>query len=136
MGCGIFCLLLIVLWVRSYWRMDEVQVGRPIVIAVLYSRQGQLAFAKDGILSDWDGGVRIEKYNTQNMTESFVPSFYWHREGERLWAGFPHWFGVPLLTAIAGLPWLRWRVSLRTLLIATTVVAVGLGLLVMMLRGS
>jgi hypothetical protein len=31
---------------------------------------------------------------------------------------------------IATLPWFRWRFSLRTLLIVTTLIAVGLGLIV------
>jgi hypothetical protein len=46
---------------------------------------------------------------------------------------FPHWFAVTLLTTIALLPWSlshRWRFTLRTLLIATTLVAIVLGLIV------
>jgi hypothetical protein len=48
----------------------------------------------------------------------------------------PHWFLILGASTVAIAPWIRWRFSLRTLLIAATVVAVGLGLLVMMLRGS
>jgi hypothetical protein len=46
---------------------------------------------------------------------------------------FPHWFVVLLFTTLAAAPWLFkicWRFSLRTLLIATTLVAVVLGLIV------
>jgi hypothetical protein len=43
---------------------------------------------------------------------------------------FPHWFLVLLSAAFATAPWIRWRFSLRTLLIATTLVAVVLGLIV------
>ena len=51
-------------------------------------------------------------------------------------AGFlcPHWFSL-ITVAIAALPWIRqlsWRFNLRTLLIATTLVAVVLGLAVYM----
>jgi|tagenome__1003787_1003787.scaffolds.fasta_scaffold20336931_2 hypothetical protein len=44
----------------------------------------------------------------------------------------PAWSAVPILAVIVILPWLSWstRFSLRTLLIATTLVAVGLGLIV------
>jgi hypothetical protein len=42
----------------------------------------------------------------------------------------PHWFGASSFASMAGLPFLRWRFSLRTMLIATTLVAVGLGLIV------
>jgi hypothetical protein len=41
---------------------------------------------------------------------------------------FPHLFGVLTACAIGSLPWLRF--SLRTLLIATTLVAVVLGMIV------
>jgi hypothetical protein len=48
----------------------------------------------------------------------------------------PYWFLILLTAAIAAAPWLRWpkRFSLRTLLIATTLVAVVLGLIVAVLR--
>jgi hypothetical protein len=42
----------------------------------------------------------------------------------------PGWVLGGLCVAVAGLPWLRWRFSLRTLLIVTTLVAVVLGLAV------
>jgi hypothetical protein len=42
----------------------------------------------------------------------------------------PHWFFVGLCAGLAAIPWLRWRFSLRTLLIATTLLAVVLGLAV------
>jgi hypothetical protein len=44
----------------------------------------------------------------------------------------PHWFPVLLSAAFAAAPWFRrtWKFSLRTLLIATTLVAVVLGLIV------
>jgi hypothetical protein len=40
---------------------------------------------------------------------------------------FPFWFPVVITMALAAAPWLRWRFSLRTLLVATTLVAVGMG---------
>jgi hypothetical protein len=42
----------------------------------------------------------------------------------------PHWFGILPLAGLTALPWLPWRFSLRTLLIATTLVAILLGLIV------
>ena len=47
---------------------------------------------------------------------------------------FPHWFPIFLLALRAGIPWLRWRFHLRPLLVATTLVAVVLGLIVAVLR--
>ena len=40
----------------------------------------------------------------------------------------PIWFVVAMCGLVAAIPWLRWRFSLSTLLIATTLVAVVLGL--------
>jgi hypothetical protein len=40
----------------------------------------------------------------------------------------PHWFVALLFAALAALPWIRPTFSLRTLLIATTLIAVLLGL--------
>jgi len=42
----------------------------------------------------------------------------------------PYFLLVALSAAAVAVPWLRWRFSLRTLLIATTLVAVGLGWIV------
>jgi hypothetical protein len=42
--------------------------------------------------------------------------------------GIPYWLLVLLTARIATVPWLKWRFSLRTLLIAVTLLAVLLGL--------
>jgi hypothetical protein len=44
----------------------------------------------------------------------------------------PDWLLIFISIAFAAAPWIRWRFSLRTLLIATTLVAVVLGLVVWM----
>jgi hypothetical protein len=48
----------------------------------------------------------------------------------------PHWMLVLLVGGIGTIPWLRFQFSLRTLLIATTLVAVVLGLVVWMSRAG
>ncbi len=58
--------------------------------------------------------------------------FYFKRDPTSLRVDIPYWFGVLIATGIAAAPWLSlWskRFSLRTLLIATTLVAIGLGLI-------
>ena len=47
---------------------------------------------------------------------------------------FPQWCPVLASMILAVIPWLRWRFSLRTLLIATTLVAVVLGIIVWAVR--
>jgi hypothetical protein len=41
----------------------------------------------------------------------------------------PYWSAVVSTAAIATVPWLRWRFSLRSILIATTLIAVVMGLI-------
>jgi hypothetical protein len=52
--------------------------------------------------------------------------------GGVLWV--PHWFPFVITATVAAAPWIRWRFSLRTLLIAMTLVAVVLGTLVWLSR--
>jgi hypothetical protein len=61
-----------------------------------------------------------------HTTLGFYITSGWSRFGLVL----PHWFPVLLTALLATVPWLRWRFSLRTLLIAITLVAVGLGVIV------
>jgi hypothetical protein len=42
----------------------------------------------------------------------------------------PYWCLILISVAFAAVPWIHWRFSLRTLLIATTLIAVVLGLIV------
>ena len=46
----------------------------------------------------------------------------------------PYWFLVLLSAVFAAAPWIRHQFSLRTLLIATTLIAVLLGLIVWLVR--
>jgi hypothetical protein len=46
----------------------------------------------------------------------------------------PHWFVVGIVATLTSIPWLRWQFSLRTLLIATTLVAALLGLIAYAVR--
>ena len=81
------------------------------------------------------------------------PSEKWRKSGgdqwlKHTWGGFyididnagivaPYWFLVSVFATVGTLPWihhLKWRYSLRTLLIGTTLVAVVLGLIVAVLR--
>jgi hypothetical protein len=60
--------------------------------------------------------------------------FIWeYLQSDGFCVAVPHWFLVAIFTTLAVLPWIRHlsrRFSLRTLLIATTLIAVVLGLVV------
>jgi hypothetical protein len=129
--CLIACVLLVVLWVRSYWWMDIVQVraDRAIVSCPGHIRTLGINLAQRF-------GARMLISIQQGLT--FAPPKYSFlgfgyspmTTGE--WITIPDWFPVLLTATLAATPWIHWskRFSLRTLLIATTLVAVVLGLAV------
>jgi hypothetical protein len=142
--CGLACILLIAVWVRSYWTTTY--------IATWY---GQLSLqpgaAELAIMDTSEAGVPVgtvihvsseawiedfqEQVRTYGMT---VRGDHW----SRVWGTFnfqrycilPYWFLTVIFAVLSGAPWLRRQFSVRTLLIATTLVALVLGLVVYTVR--
>jgi hypothetical protein len=130
---AIACVLLVVLWVRSYSCFDSFGI----------SFDGERAYWLGSVV----GELRIAKPMTQrhgfNWKTYGTPAREWvkHETPRRSVLGFsldssriivPHWFSVVVAGAIAGAPWMRF--SLRALLIAMTLVAAGLGVIVYAMR--
>ena len=101
--CGLACVLLIVLWVRSYRAHFDIRL--PWSDHLLCSFRGWMQLLGE---SDPLTGIRRTEFPT------------------------PYWLPTGLAVTSSAVPWLPWsaRFSLRTLLIATTLVAVVLGLAV------
>jgi hypothetical protein len=142
---------IVILWIRSYWRYDW--LGG---MSLKETRPNEFQW-KDGCLIDSANGVLVMLY-AGNVWERTLSLSQFTRswasphlrvtgdEGESAWNGFrakvypsgvfrgsvPHWFSALLMAMAATAPWIKWRFSLRTLLIATTLVAVVLGLAVAM----
>ena len=132
MGWGVICVLLIVVWVRSYWWYDirgyystfgslslESQHGKVEVYSAIGRALGG-GFA-GGTVYDKDSknGPRLERWG---FSHSLLQPF-------DCYIAMPHWLPALLLAISAAAPWIRWKrqYSLRTLLIAMTLVAVVLG---------
>ncbi len=148
--CGIACVLLIALWVRSQRSVD-------------------LFFAPIGgkwclMMGSIPGACGVSIVNNSGSpvdpvwrSESTTSDKWWNEMGKngrpfssRVWGGFlyahkssntgiiiPYWFLIPVALCLSAIPWipqLRFRFSLLTLLIATTLVAVVLGLVVWLAR--
>ncbi len=138
---GVAAVVLVVLWVRSYWRADGA-FGRAYQQTSLSisSIRGKLLI--ETIQSPIIIGWKFLSFPSESKDD---PSF-WAKTHfgfgilDRPLLGriyiFPHASLLVLFAAFTTAPWLPWwrrptgRFSLRTLLIATTLVAFGLGLIV------
>jgi hypothetical protein len=135
--CFVACVLLIALWVRSYWYVETVLCKlSDDVLVYAGSAPGVLGFRilPEESVEPWI----VYKQSTEKWLKSVRDRWL-----EQTWGGFhididnaaimaPYWFWCVIPVTIAAAPWLRWsnRFSLRTLLIATTLVSVILGLIV------
>ena len=136
--CGIACMLLILLWVRSYWRRDRL-AGQFTSARAFHvdSFVGRLAMSWR-VRPQGVAPVRTE-FSTYNDPEGFwnrnenILGFHIEGDPGITFVSMPFWFLVVLTSSLCYLSWLPWRFSLRTLLIATTLVALLLGLTVYIL---
>jgi hypothetical protein len=134
---GLLAVLLIVLWVRSYRWVTNIQVpdvfGRDYQLVL---SQGTMSFSS-GINDEFSSALIHHYHHLTNDYNYFsghpeYKQFLFRAYAPRksVWLIFPYWFAVTILLTLGSLPWYGGRFSLRTLLIATTLVAVGLGLIV------
>jgi hypothetical protein len=134
---GLVAMLLCVLWVRSYWYWEgiELQKQKLGMVAKVYSFDGLLGFDKSYPLSDWTFG-HVSIFSEPNRLQDGYHFFSW-LTGSFFGVRFPHYFGLFLVGALSAIVWLPLpfkRFSLRTLLIAATLIAGILGLAVWSLR--
>jgi hypothetical protein len=144
-GWGVVALLLCVLWVRSYSGLEAhvFRLSQNLRVA-LVSEVGEVGIA-----------IKIANANSNSVLAALgsdsayplpVPPKYRQPAHRRIFvqnqevyswkSSIPYWLLVTDCVAITIAPWLGRRFSLRTLLIATTLVAVVLGLLVWMSRAE
>ena len=141
-GCGIGYLLLIALWVRSYsWNdISYCPLSATPRMLMVYSFRGRATIAAVVWHKDEPGPTgwgwesefvaRFVPPEEEEEEEEPDPLFEYHILKYGGYTRFLHWFAILIAGAASVAPWFRWRFSLRTLLIATTLVAVVLGLTV------
>jgi hypothetical protein len=134
---GLVAVLLVALWMRSYWWCDNVigPLGATRSFFVWSDRgrfgigvvpQRLRSLANGGPWASghaWLGDLSPRDYGFTPWLPSWATENY---------VAVPTWSLVLLIGAIAAATWMHWsmRFRLRTLLIATTVVAALLGLIV------
>jgi hypothetical protein len=155
--CCIACVLLIALWVRSCWRFDQFIQRISAADYVGYSSgKGRFVFGRtnDPLIqaafpqkwtrrgfpfSEWDAALNgpmaffpatvpgPDKIEIIRLPQFSTHPFLTKPGTVYTEVVMPYWLPIFSTVALAAIPWLRWRFSLRTLLIATTLIAVGLG---------
>jgi hypothetical protein len=132
--CLLFCAASTGLWVRTQYSCDTVH--GPIQGAcsfVVTSRQGGLGFGcHTDFLETWDWHT-LPPHTLPSATykSALVVELYRSPAKDFFVVRFPYWFLIVVAATCAAASWFNrlWRFSLRTLLIAATVVAVVLGLI-------
>jgi hypothetical protein len=148
--CGIVCLLMVLLWLRSYSYEDRLAQGTSSRLFRIYSWNGRLAFEQ--IHPDRNPKIRrsgVGPIILKDLSSSrFINSDPITGSGTFLGddrVGFgrldqdistsvfvPYWFPVLVAAICTVLPWVPWsrRFRLRTLLFATAIVALLLAAIV------
>jgi len=122
--------LLVALWVRSFVVCDSLSINSGHRIASL---GGALFFDGNFVIS---GGKLTATQRRLFGYEIQCVSLDWKKVRQGAGSGpcVPYWIVVLAASTLSTPFWVRWRFSLRTLLIATTLVAAVMGLIVYAIR--
>jgi hypothetical protein len=137
MWWGILCVLLVVLWVRSYTNPRGRTVAFGTRLIAFVSSRGRFCAEvvpsrnlppEENDIQQLRAQYHLRALQILNLAQSGTNFFGFARKGNAV--EVPHWFPVLVSSTFAAAPWIRWKFSLRTLLIATTLIAVVLGVVV------
>ncbi len=139
---GVVAVLLIALWIHGHWYQDSSTVWvskSTMVYSESYNGWIEFGYSQfDTRLEDMsrhpNTGINFHyvDHSSPDVSPGGRWSHYLIREPSAFAFGVvaPFWLPILVSITISGLSWLPFRFSLRTLLIATTFAAVGLGLIV------
>jgi hypothetical protein len=130
--CLIACVLLIVLWMRSYWRLDVWVRNNNSSSTIVRADTGLVTFSQSkhrSTLSSHDGWVHIVENASWGMV---YWQFDWIWRPDIVLVRTPVWIPAFAVAIFAGVPWIRWskQFTIRTMLIATALIALVLGIIV------
>jgi hypothetical protein len=130
-ACGLLCLFLIAAWVRSYWWVDRINLPvNGIAVISIWSMPGEWVFGLSrppAVKPAYWATISEDEWRRLPRVDRPIFVF------RNAWIKAPYWFAVGISAAAAVAPWFRWRYSLRTLLVAMTLVALGVCLAVYLL---
>ena len=135
-GWGIVAVLLTVLWVRSYSIRDTAFWPRSNLGMEINSMKGHvvLFIAFEPFIGGEQFKIRHAKItpNDESRIKRGILGFSYYPQPQATNIHVHFWFLTLIVVASAATPWIRWsrQFTLRTLLIATALVAVVLGVAV------
>ncbi len=138
-ACGITCLLLIVLWVRSYWSVDRVYCRTSGVheISTWHARGEIILWTNDLRVQDSqypDGSLRLNSWPIDEYPVRPIKFDYSVLDYGTSY-GVPYWFPVLMVVVFAGIPWFTLPKTFNRLaimsviLIALIIVFLAIGLI-------
>jgi hypothetical protein len=139
--CGIICVPLIVLWARSYKTADiftlpitanklfGLSSDKGVFLASFYAwpRGPMVGSIWDRWHGTYEPGPRIVNAKAWNYGTLPSGSSGWYIQ-------MPQMQFIVAAMFLAGASWIRWRFSIRTLLIAMTVLAAVLGMMILEIK--
>jgi hypothetical protein len=122
------CVLLIALWIRSFHSCDLItKRDSSNLTTTLGSERGTMYLSRS-VPTNWGGKSAGRKLTPHGWKHSVIEPvdspkpFLFHLTPSNETIHFPYWLPVTVSALAAIVPWSPWRFSLRTLLIATTLV--------------
>jgi hypothetical protein len=135
-GWGLVCLVLVVLWIVSCWRLIGAVYQHSRGRVVVAAAHGSIALGINR------GNTIVAPWQFQNEPIA-AASDAWPRRSFKRFADsreggvfLPIWFLLALSAAFGAIPWVKWRFGLRTVFIATTLVAIALAIIMWMSRAG
>jgi hypothetical protein len=120
------------LWVRSYWSLDQIVHANGV--GEVYSASSDQGLVELFNFYEWPNPPSASYWSLQSRLPELQiagPRFVWDVSSlHHACVIAPHWFLLLFTMVAAGLCWpfLPFRFSLRSMLIATTLVGVAMGL--------
>ena len=128
---AIVCALFVLWWVRSYWRLDVITRTSASGSTTVRADAGLVTLTSSG-----SGGSLLESGNWAHDVDnaSWGMQFWqfdWARNGRIFLVRVPIWVPALVAAMLGRATWIQWsrRFSLRALLIATTLVALVLAMI-------
>jgi hypothetical protein len=130
--CVIACVLFVVLCIRSYWRLDVLVRNNGSNSTIIRVDAGLMTLSQANFrsgLSGDDAWTLIVDNASWGMN---YWQFDWARNTDLILVRMPIWVSAAALAVLGNIPWIRWsnRFSIRTMLIATTLIATALAIIV------